>query len=292
MYRCNYSLSGCLIVLGLMIGQSFPILAQTHQVGDIIRDESGIEMVYVPTGTFTLGIDANSLKSLCKQHGETEQCPEVIQEDSGATYLQSVDVKPFWLDRFEVSIEQFKKLCGLDANTDVDNCISEPRDKELALNPNQPQFYVSWYTADYICKLRYARLPTEAEWEYAASGLAKHVFAWGDSFNPKYVQSSDPEYPQTYPVGSIPENKSWVGAFDLTGNVAEWTDDRFAPRILSNINPANWPTSLPGNRIEIDRVAKGGSWNSPYWNYANFYRTNGSSDITGFRCARSLIPDI
>jgi formylglycine-generating enzyme required for sulfatase activity len=284
-----------LLILGLIsIFISTSVLASEnkYEVGDITRDEAGIEMVYVPGGTFTLGIDLEKLRLLCEQRNEPnpDQCVEIIQQDSGAAYLQTVDIQPFWIDRYEVTIEQFNKFCGGNANTDIDDCLPAPRDLELALNPLQPQIDVSWYTADFICGMRNARLPTEAEWEYAASGTDKHIFAWGDSFNPDFIQSSDSKYPQTYPVGSIAENQSWVGAFDLTGNVAEWNDDRFAPRILSHIDQEEWPSSVPGNRLEISRIAKGGSWNSSFWHNANFYRTNGSSDLMGFRCVRSLIP--
>jgi formylglycine-generating enzyme required for sulfatase activity len=280
-------------ILTTMLPMTILTLAQSHQAGDIKRDEYGVEMVYVPGGTFTLGIDAERLKALCEQRGEpdADQCVEIIREDSGATYLQTVEIQPFWIDRFEVTIELFNEFCGRVAYTDVDNCLGEPRDEELTLNAHQPQVGVSWYTADFICRLRYARLPTEAEWEYAASGPEKSVFPWGDNFNPDFIQHPDPQYPQTYPVGTIPENRSWVGTFDLTGNVAEWTDDRFAPRILSNISPEEWPTPVPGNIMEINRVLRGGGWNSPFWHYTNFYRADGSSDLLGFRCARSLMAD-
>jgi iron(II)-dependent oxidoreductase len=163
----------------------------------------------------------------------------------------------------------------------------------LALNSRQPQVGVPWYTADFICRLRNARLPTEAEWEYAASGPDKSVFPWGDSFNLDFIQHPDPQYPQTYPVGTIPKNRSWVGAFDMTGNVAEWVEGRFIVRILSNIDPKDWPTPMPINTLESSRMTKGGFWNSPFWNLTNFYRQQQTSPEVmspniGFRCARSL----
>lgn len=281
------------IVAFLTIVTSTTIMtsAQDHQAGDIIQDENGIEMVYVPGATFTLGIDKERLRQLCEERGESnpDQCVAFIEEDTGATYLQTVEIQPYWIDRFEVTIEQFNKLCGLNANTDIDDCLGPPRDAELAVDPMQPQVGVSWYAADFICRQRYARLPTEAEWEYAASGPDKSVFTWGDTFDLSYIQHRDPQFSKTYPVGAIPENQSWVGVFDMTGNVGEWTDDRFAPRILANIDPEEWPSSTPGNRIEVSRVLRGGSSNSPFWHYTTFHRTNGSSGLLGFRCARSLI---
>jgi formylglycine-generating enzyme required for sulfatase activity len=269
--------------------------AQVHEAGDIILDEFGIEMVYVPGGTFTLGIDAERLKSICEQNGEnnSDRCVEIIREDTGATYLETVELQPFWIDRFEVTIEQFSEFCGVDANTDVDDCPDLSSDSELTISPQQPQVKVSWYAADFICRLRYARLPTEAEWEYAASSPDKHIFAWGDNADLNIIQHPDSQYTKTYPVGSIHENQSWVGAFDLTGNVAEWVDDHFAPRILSNLSPDEWLPVTAGNRFETDRVLRGGFWNSPFWHLTNFYRESGGqtgiSDLIGFRCARSLI---
>lgn len=285
-----------IVLLPLMTSTNILALGQTHEVGDIIQDEFGIEMVYVPGGTFTLGIDKEQLRLLCEQRGEDDpdRCVEIIEEDTGATYLHTVEIQPFWLDRFEVTIEQFNKLCGLNANTTIDDCLGIPSDTELALNPNQPQVDVSWYTANFICNQRNARLPTESEWEFAASGFENSVFAWGDTFDLSLVHYTDPQFAKTYPVGSISENVSWVGAYDMTGNVEEWVENRFGTRILSNIDPQDWPSSSVINTLEISRMTKGGFWNSPFWNLTNFYRRQATSPEVmspniGFRCVRSLL---
>ncbi len=282
--------------LSIAITLTIKALAQTHKVGDIILDEFGIEMVYVPSGTYTLGIDQEQLWVLCDQRGEPDpdQCVQIIQEETGATYRQTVDIQPFWIDRFEVTIEQFNEFCGLNANTDIDDCIGTLSDAELSLAPIQPQVAISWYAANFICNQRNARLPTEAEWEYAASGPENSVFAWGDTFDPDFIHSSDPQYTRTYPVGSIPENVSWVGAFDLTGNVEEWVEDRFSVRILLNVKPEDRLPSTTINTLEFSRVTKGGFWNSTFWGLTNFYRRQATSPEVmspniGFRCARSLI---
>jgi formylglycine-generating enzyme required for sulfatase activity len=268
-------------LLSLMTSTSILALVQTHEAGDIIQDEFGVEMVYVPGGTFTLGIDKERLRLLCEQRGEDnpDRCVEIIQEDTGATYLRTVEIQPFWIDRFEVTIEQFNEFCGSNANTDIDDCLGTPRDAELALNPNQPQVNVSWYAANFICNQRNARLPTEAEWEFAASGFENSVFAWGDTFNLDYIHLSDSQFTRTYPVGSIPENVSWVGAYDMTGNVEEWVEDRFSVRILSNIEPEDWPSPYIINTLEYSRMTKGGFWNSPFWNLTNFYREQATSTV-------------
>ena len=82
----------------------------------------------------------------------------------------------------------------------------------------------------------------------------------------------------------------------MTGNIAEWVEDRFSTRILSDISPKDWPTPMSINTLEYSRMTKGGFWNSPYWNLTNFYRAQQTSPEAmssnlGFRCARSLMAD-
>lgn len=273
-------------------------MAQSYEAGDVIQDEFGFELVYVPGGTYTMGISQEHLRQLCDQRGETNpnRCAEIIQDDTGATYQETVEIQPYWIDRFEVTIEQFQRLCGMNINTTLDDCIDNTFDEGLTLSPNQPQVGISWYTANFLCNQRNARLPTEAEWEFAASGFENSVFAWGDTFNSNLIHYPDPQFTKTYPIGSISENVSWVGAFDMTGNVEEWVEDRFAVRVLSNIEPQDWPSPSIINALEISRMTKGGFWNSSFWNLTNFYRRQATSPEVispniGFRCVRSLLDD-
>lgn len=290
----------CLISLGLLISAEY-LIAQNDdsgqvEAGAIETDWHGFEMVYVPGGSFEMGVDRDILRNLCIQWGEpdAERCVEVIEEDTGSTYMYSVEIQPFWIDRYEFTIEKFEELCGEISYTDLDACIDLSRTPELAENPQQPQVGVNWYAAEFMCNLRGARLPTEEEWEYAASGPEKLIFPWGNSFIDEYTHLPNASPEETYPVGSIPENRSWIGAYDMAGNAAEWMEDYYLPRILANASPENWPRSNPiTNFLEISRVIRGGSWEGRIRLMTTFYREyetpEAGSTFFGFRCARTLL---
>ena len=102
--------------------------------------------------------------------------------------------------------------------------------------------WVNWEQARAFCEWRGARLPSEAEWERAAGfdpdrGV-KTLYPWGDEFagdllnycdascSAEHLDTSfDDGYRDVAPVGSYPEGRSLVGAYDMLGNVAEWTND-------------------------------------------------------------------
>ncbi|KAF1048216.1 formylglycine-generating enzyme family protein [Xylophilus sp.] len=158
---------------------------------------------------------------------------------------------------------------------------------DLAARADHPVVQVSWHDAQAFCAWAGARLPTEAEWEYAArGGLVQQRYAWGDDFTPggrwmcNTWQGRFPEYDTgedgfagTSPVGAYPPNG--YGLFDVAGNVWEWCADRFAPR-------------------DDARAMRGGSFLC-HASYCNRYRVAARSSNTpdsataniGFRVVRS-----
>jgi len=164
-----------------------------------------------------------------------------------------------------------------------------------------PVVHVSWDDASAFCKWSATRLPTEAEWEYAArGGLDGKVFPWGDDLEPDgehrmnvwqgefpSENSLEDGYYGTAPTGSFEPN-----GFDLhnmTGNVWEWVADRFDPAF----RPRDSELDPKGPPVGTHRVQKGGSYLC-HASYCRRYRVaarqantpDGSAGNLGFRCAR------
>jgi iron(II)-dependent oxidoreductase len=149
--------------------------------------------------------------------------------------------------------------------------------------PSWPRETVTWQDAVTFCKSLGARLPTEAEWEYAARGPDGWIYPWGDEMSASYLEEAEMLNP--YDVASIRMDTSWVGAQGMSGNVMEWVADAFDPGSTPRvINPKVTQSSAR-------RIVRGGSWAS----YEDFllrttqrlpYDADFASSIIGFRCAR------
>ncbi len=95
--------------------------------------------------------------------------------------------------------------------------------------PSNPLAWVTWYEADAYTHWRGVRLPTEAEWEFAARGPGSLAYPWGKDFDGNRANVVDSK--DLKPVGSYPLGASWGGAQDMAGNVMEWVQDWLDDRI-------------------------------------------------------------
>jgi formylglycine-generating enzyme required for sulfatase activity len=124
---------------------------------------------------------------------------------------------------------------------------------------------IDWSYADQYCQWRGQRLPSEAEWEKAARGPNGLEFPWGSDFDEQKTNTGDnDDWEDGYaPVGSYPQNKSPYGAFDMGGNVWEWTN--------------SWYEAYPGNQYNSqyygqDRVIRGGGGGIGHYALSHFFR--------------------
>ena len=175
----------------------------------------------------------------------------------------------------------------------------------LSGREQHPVVHVSWNDAQAFCEWAGLRLPTEAEWEYAArGGLEQQRFPWGNSLTPggehrmNVFQGKFPAentvkdgYAGTAPVDAFPPNA--FGLHQMTGNVWEWTADRWSTTWHQGPRPELVdPTGPPdGDR----RVMRGGSYLchlSYCWRYRTSARMGSTPDSpsgnVGFRCARDV----
>lgn len=223
----------------------------------------GVNVVQAPVGCFSLGNDPSAYD---------------YQKKGVANGGQICFEKSFWIDKTEVTNNQFIKLNGKSVQP------SKWMDGEL------PRETITWFEARDFCELRGGRLPTEAEWEYAARGPDNLFYPWGADFIADAVVYSGNSNNHTSPVGSKSLGVSWVGAVDMSGNVWEWTSTLYQPYpypIPNSDEELNkWINS---NDISNNRVVRGGSWD--FYGFGNLRASsrnmnspNYSDDIIGFRC--------
>jgi len=226
------------------------------------RSRDGMTMVYVPAGTFEMGSD---------QEGP----------------LHTVSLDAFWLDQTEVTNTMFTAFLNERGNQ-IEEGVSwlEPgaghrgivyghiEEQDGVFHPqsgyeNYPVIEVSWYGAAAYCSWVGGRLPTEAEWEYAARGPQAWVYPWGNTFDGARTNYCDENcsykwrdvdfndgYAQWAPVGSYPRGASWCGALDMAGNVWEWVSDWWSEDYYSH-SPTDNPQGPDSGTL---RIARGGSW--------------------------------
>ncbi len=195
------------------------------------------EMVYVPGGTFLMG----------STDGESDEAP-----------VHQVTLDSFYIGKYEVTQSQWQAIMGTTVNQQRDKAGKE---LDLAgVGDTYPMYYVSWdEVQEFISRLNAAtgkhyRLPTEAEWEYAARGGNKsqgYIYSGSDSLDNVawyYENSND----SVHPVGTKSPNE--LGIYDMSGNVSEWCLDQHDARSNSVLDNYYCNT----NRSGVMMVHRGG----------------------------------
>lgn len=214
-------------------------------------------MVPIPAGLFTMGADRSPLDDEVPRH--------------------SVHLDTYWIDRYEVTNAQYQNCVAAGACAEPDD-LRYYADAAYAAHP---VVFVTWYDAGDYCAWVGKRLPKEAEWEKAARGTDGRIYPWGagvaaDRLNAAYRVGA------TTAVGSYLAGASPYGAYDMAGNVWEWT--------------ADWYTPYPGASMQSDlfgakyKVLRGGSWNHPDVDARVYHRDiahpGRAIQVVGFRCAK------
>jgi formylglycine-generating enzyme required for sulfatase activity len=252
-----------------LLERAWPQLVSAGVTKIVAQD--GKEMMYVPAGEFVMG----------SKNGLGDEMP------AHTVYLDA-----YYIDRFPVTNAEYKKFVEAAGHRPPAHW------KNGAIPAGQethPVVNVSWYDAAAYAQWAGKRLPTEAEWEKAASWdfikREKRVYPWGNRFDPARCNSKESGIGTTTPVGKYsPQGDSPYGVADLAGNVWEWVADWYDKNYY-----ANSPSSNPlGPSSGISRVLRGGAWVSSEGNVCSASRSLNSPDVIdvniGFRCVRGTSP--
>jgi serine/threonine-protein kinase len=189
-----------------------------------------------------------------------------------------VELKPFYVDRTEVTNAQYKVFVDQTGHVAPKGWVGGtfPADRE-----NWPVVWVSWQDAVDYATWAGKRLPSENEWEAAARGTDGRMYPWGNDWERGRANIAAKGIEG---VGSHPEGASPSGALDMIGNVWEWTADEFA---LYPESHAKEPDLKEGVTY---RVIRGGAYDGNRKHdasYRGFVDASVGYEKTGFRCVKS-----
>jgi formylglycine-generating enzyme required for sulfatase activity len=277
------------VVLATLADQGPPAPGQVRE-----NPKDKLKYVWIPRGSFMMG---------CSPEETT------CQDDQKPSHRVTIS-RSFWIGQTEVTVGAYKRFARRTGR-------SMPSDQDQfgrPLNPGwgddaMPIVNVTWGQAQAYCNWAGGRLPTEAEWEYAARGgnpvgryIALVEAAW-------YADNSGRERLDSITIirdhglNAFPQRlidngnclhqvaqkrPNGLGLFDVLGNVSEWVNDWYDSRYYQN-SPSQDPHGPMSGRA---RVRRGGSWRDPPWVVTVSFRNtlnpgNGSADL-GVRCVREV----
>ena len=264
-----------------LLGHSNRVLAQGgRQASETYTNSIGMEFVPIPAGKFLMGSPDSDPEARAFEKPQHEVTIS----------------KPFHLGRHEVTQAQWEAVMGSNPYTlDRSNpYYNLPGMAERITKPDHPAT-VSWNDAqEFIARLNereggnHYRLPTEAEWEYAARAGTTTAYSFGDNKSDLDRHAwfgGDFNSGGTHPIGRKAPN-AW-GLYDVHGNAWEWVQDWWDPDYYSR-SPSSDPS---GPRQGTKRVVRGGSWHTTATSWRTAFRRDYEPDYRGisigFRVVRT-----
>lgn len=246
------------------------------------------EMIEIPAGEFEMGND--SIDALDNERSRHR------------VYLDT-----YWIDRYPVTCKEYRMFieAGGYQNSEwwsaqgwqwlQEHPVAQPLYWSDATTwDNHPVCGISYYEAEAYARFVGKQLPTEAQWEKAASWDAAtrrcQTYPWGDAEPNAHQCNHNNAVGRTTPVNAYPLGQSVYGCYDMLGNVWEWTSSWFDGYEGFVAYPYRGYSQTYFDRQH--RVLKGGSWATCPWamrsSFRNWYYPGIRQILAGFRCARSL----
>ena len=229
------------------------------QSGKVVTNSIGMKLVLIPSGEFLMG-SPDSEKDRTRAEGPQHKVKIT---------------NPFYMGVYEVTQHEYEKVMGRNPSFFSKTSGGKPNVGEIDTS-DFPVEQVSWAEANEFCQRLSGRLgeasgvyrlPTEAEWEYAARAGSQTAFPWGDSLNgteancngskPYGTSIKGPFLGRTARKGSYAANP--FGLHDMIGNVFEWCSDWYDNAYYAQ-SPSNDPRGPDTGSL---RVTRGGDWNFP-----------------------------
>ena len=226
--------------------------------------------VRIEPGTFQMGVTP----------GDTEPYP-----DEKPRHPVRI-TKGFWIGATPVTVADYKRFVGQRQQFKLPPAPDFNPDWS---KPDHPIVRITWDEAKAYCEWDAGRLPTEAEWEYAARGGKDGLkYPWGNDITPDNANYSGSKWHGTSPVRSYPPN-AW-GLYDMAGNVWQWAADWYDKDYYAS-SPSDDPRGPQSGTL---RVLRGGS----FLYIARYLRASNRSGVApggrdfniGFRCVREVVP--
>ncbi|MBI5428541.1 MAG: SUMF1/EgtB/PvdO family nonheme iron enzyme [Nitrospinae bacterium] len=270
------------VLLALCLSISQPACQGEKLPATMVSEIDRKAMVLVPAGEFVMGTNKTDPENIHLRIGTVKPL-YVDQQPERKVFLDA-----YYIDRFEVTNKEYKRFVD---SAQYPDCPANWVDGEYPRGlDDHPVTNVSWAQAMAYALWAHKTLPTEAQWEKAARGADGRIYPWGNEYAKGQANIEIDAVRQTAPVGSYPRDVSPYQAYDMSGNVMEWTQD--------------WYQAYPGNDYQSSRFGKNfkvlrgngyqkaGHYFLEAYRYL-FHRTEAEPDEffenVGFRCATPFI---
>jgi formylglycine-generating enzyme required for sulfatase activity len=240
----------------------------------LIAYRKDLSYVWIPPGEFWMGATVGNAGA---------------REDEKPRHRVRI-TKGFWLSETPITVAAYKRF--VNERPGFGMPLAPDFNPEWSIE-DHPVVRVHWHDATAYCEWAGGRLPTEAQWEYAARGGEDGFnYPWGNGITPEYANYLGSKRNATSPVRSYPAN-AW-GLYDMAGNVREWAADWYGKDYYASLPPDAPEEDPQGPQSGTMRVLRGGSFD---FGTADLRVTNRdraepgfSSIVIGFRCLREVAP--